>query len=261
MPMSMGESDQCLFKWGAYGRVDAPYLWYRELKRVLISLGFIVCPFDGCLFVLVSEGSQGQPIAHGVMGVHVDDGIGGGDSHFKEVLQKLKKRFSFGAYSEHEFDFCGVHYRQWDDGTIELGQQEYLRKIEPLSVPKNRRAEPNAELTDSERQCLRGLCGSLQFAAVHSRPDLCAKVGQLQASIPKGKVSDLLEGNRILYEGKQHPVCVLIVPIPLRDVTFCAFSDASFATAKNLSSRQGTLMFSTSSQLSQNQKAVVCPMA
>ena len=193
-----------------YGRVDGTYLWYCELKRVLISLGFVVCPFDGCLLVLVTEGSQGQPIVHGVLGVHVDDGTGGGDSHFKEVLQNLRKRFSFGAYNEHEFDFCGVHYIDsgMTDGTIELDQREYIKKIEPLNVPKNRRAEPDAELTDSERQCLRGLCGSLQFAAVHSRPDLCAKVGQLQASIPIGKVSDLLEGNRVLYEGKQHPVCV-----------------------------------------------------
>ena len=32
--------------------------------------------------------------------------------------KKLRERFSFGAYNEHEFDFCGVHYRQWDDGLI-----------------------------------------------------------------------------------------------------------------------------------------------
>ena len=259
--LKMQNGDPCLLKGGAYGRVDAPYLWYCELKRVLVELGFVVCPFDGCLFSLITEGPKGKPLVRGVLGIHVDDGIGGGDSHFHDVLQQLRKRFSFGAYNQHEFDFCGVHYKQWDDGTIELDQREYIHKIEPLNVPKNRRAEPDAPLTDAEKQCLRGLCGSLQFAAVHSRPDLSAKVGQLQASIPGGRIKDMLEGNRILYEGKQHAVCLLIVPIPVHEVTFCAFSDASFATANKLSSRQGTLIFSTSSSLGENQKAVVCPMA
>ena len=168
------------------------------------SLGFVVCPFDGCLFSLVTEGPNGRPVVRGILGIHVDDGIGGGDDYFKGILQQLKDKFSFGAYNEHEFEFCGVHYKQWDDGTLELDQKEYMNRIEPINVPKNRRATPEADLTDTEKQCLRGLCGSLQFAAVHTRPDLCAKVGQLQACIPKGRVKDLLEGNRVLYEGKKH---------------------------------------------------------
>ena len=88
------------------------------------------------------------------------------------------------------------------------------------------------------------------------------KWGQLQASIPGGKVKDMLEGNRILYEGKQHAVCLLICTDSSTWGWLSApFRDASFATANKLSSRQGTLIFSTSSSLGENQKAVVCPMA
>ena len=181
--------------------------------------------------------------------------------YLKNTLNQLREKFSFGAFNKNEFDFCRVHYRQWDDGTIEMDQRPCLSRVEPLNVPENRRANPDDDLTDAEKQCLRGLCGSLQFAAVRTRPDLCAKVGPLQASIPKGKVKDLLERNRVLYEGKPHHVCLLIVPIPIRDLTFCAFSGASFSTASNLSSRQGTLIFSTDRNLSQNSWAVICPMA
>ena len=48
--LQMKEGDQCLLKGGAYGRIDAPYLWYCELRKALEELGFVACPFDGCVF-------------------------------------------------------------------------------------------------------------------------------------------------------------------------------------------------------------------
>ena len=50
-----------------------------------------------------------------------------------------------------------------------------------------------AEVTEVERQELRRLCGSLQYAAAHTRPDLCAKTGQLQSMVTRAKVKHLLE--------------------------------------------------------------------
>ena len=140
----------------------------------------------------------------------------------------------FGAYNEGSFEFCGVRYRQWDDGTIEMDQTEYLRRIEPIEIPKHRRADPKSDLTPVEVQHLRRICGSLQFAAVHTRPDLGAKVGHLQSMVTKGQAQHLLEANRVLYEGKKYPVCLMMVPIPEHQVTFCSFSDASFSGSKDL---------------------------
>eukprot|EP00435_Cladocopium_sp_Y103_P042279 s1426_g11.t1 len=259
--LGMRGDDQCALVGGAYGRVDAPILWYRALKETLEQLGFVACPFDGCLFSLVTPNRDGSPKVRGILGVHVDDGLGGGDNYFHEVLGKLRKIYDFGAYNEGEFDFCGVRYKQWDDGTIEMDQGEYLNKIEPVEIPRSRRQTPNEDLTPVEVQQLRRICGSLQFAAVHTRPDISAKVGILQSMVTKGKVQHLLEANRVLYESKKHHVCLMVVPIPEERVTFCTFSDASFSTAKDLSSRQGTLIFSTDLGLAQNERTVVCPVA
>ena len=66
---------------GAYGQVDGPFLGFQ-------TLGFVQCPFDACTFCLVSPGPNGQPVAHGVVGIHVDDGIGGGDERFFEAVHK-----------------------------------------------------------------------------------------------------------------------------------------------------------------------------
>jgi hypothetical protein len=163
--LGMKDGDQCSLNGGAYGRIDAPYLWYKAFRTTLEQLGFVVCPLDGCLFSLVTYGKGGKPNVRGVLGIHVDDGIGGGDAYFHEVLSRLKKVYDFGAYNEGEFDFCGVRYRQWDDGTIEMDQVEYLNKIKPIEVPKTRRMTPNDDLNAVEVQHLRQLCGSLQYAA------------------------------------------------------------------------------------------------
>ena len=169
---------------------------------------------------------------HGCLGIHVDDGIGGGDQYFKRVIGKLREIYSFGAYNEGEFEFCGVHYFQWDDGSIELEQKSYIQKISPIEIPRSRRVDPKSSLTAAEVQMLRQICGSLQYSAVHTRPDLAAKVGELQAAIPHGRIEHLISANRVLYEAKTKAVSLMIVPIKESDVTFCAFSDASFESTK-----------------------------
>eukprot|EP00435_Cladocopium_sp_Y103_P035026 s2451_g9.t1 len=209
--LAMQEGDQCSLVGGAYGRADAPILWYRTLKSTLESLGFVVCPFDGCVFSLITLGKDGRPRVHGCLGMHVDDGIGGGDQYFREVIGRLRKIYEFGAYNEGEFEFCGVRYFQWDDGSIEMEQNSYIQKISPIEIPKGRRLDPKSRLNETETQWLRQICGSLQFAAVHTRPDLAAKVGELQTAIPHGRIEHLLNANRTLYEAKSHPVALMIV--------------------------------------------------
>ena len=81
--------------------------------------------------------------------------------------------------------FCGVRYFQWDDGSIELDQREYVERIAPIKVPKHKRTEPSSPVTEGERQEIRQLCGSLQYAAVNTRPDLAAKIGEVQSRVTK----------------------------------------------------------------------------
>jgi hypothetical protein len=209
----------------------------------------------------VTKGHNGKPKVHGWVGVHGDDGIGGGDKYFREIIGKLRSKFEFGAYNEGDFEFCGVRYYQWDDGSIEMSQDSYVQKIHPIEIPRSRRQQSQSSLTPLETQQLRQICGSLQYAAVHTRPDLSAKVGELQSAVASGKVEHLINANRVLYEAKANPVSLMIVPIPEHAVTFCAFSDASFETGKGRSTRQGTLIFSTDGKLEDNVKTVVCPVA
>ena len=136
------------------------------------------------------------------LGIRVDDGIGGGDQYFREVLQRLKKRFSFGSCEEGTFTFTGIRLHQWDDMSIEMDQKSYVESIEPINVGRKTRKNPEALVTESERQKFRQLIGSLRYAAVHTRADLSAKVGEMQSAVNSAKIQHLLEANRVLCEAK-----------------------------------------------------------
>ncbi|CAE7344232.1 unnamed protein product, partial [Symbiodinium natans] len=136
--LGMKPEDQCQLDGGAYGRIDAPFLWFQTLKETLEKLGFLQSPFDACSFSLVTQDKQGKPKVHGVLGVHVDDGIGGGDAYFSRVIQQLRDIYSFGSYEEGDFTFTGIRFRQWDDCSVEMDQIQYIEKIQPIHVSRNR---------------------------------------------------------------------------------------------------------------------------
>ena len=173
---------------GAYGRVDAPYLWFMELKRGLESLGFTASPFDPCTFVLVNPKTG---TTEGVVGVHVDDGLCCGSKLFQEKLMALSKIFPFGSHKKRNFTFTGLRIDQQPDHSIHINQTQYVKDIHPIAIAKNRKMHPDEPVNESERQSLRGLIGSLQYAAVNTRPDLCSRLGNLQSQINKAKISTL----------------------------------------------------------------------
>ena len=248
--LRMKSDQQCLLEGGAYG----PFLWFQTFKQTLEELGFIQTPFDPCAFSLISPGTTHKPKVHGVLGINVDDGIGGGDRYFSEVIEKLRSIYSFGSHDEGESVFTGIRFRQEDDGSVDTDQSRYIEKIVPIHVPRERRQDPSSAFSPSEVKELRRLNGSLQYAAVHTRPDLSAKIGFLQSQINKGEVRHLMEANRVLQEAKSHHVSIMVVPITEQHVTDCT-------TAKDHHAYQGTLVAATDWRMLANERAVVVPVA
>lgn len=243
---------------GAYGRVDAPYLWYMELKKGLEMLKFQVSPFDPCTFALTHPVTRRT---EGIVGVHVDDGLCCGSSYFHDQLQLLQKKFPFGSHKKRNFTFTGLRLEQQADYSIWVSQEQYVKDIAAITISRDRRSTPDDPVTESERQSLRAVIGSLQYAATNSRPDLCSRLGMLQSAINKATVNTLLEGNRVLHEAKKYSqVTLKIQPIPIHDLRFIAFSDASFASSKIPDSHQGMVIMSCHQNIGQNRTSVVNPM-
>jgi len=242
----------------AYGLVNAPLLWYVELKNALIALGMKMSPLDPCLFVLPKKDDQG---IHGVLGIHVDDGLCTGDAVFQQAIDKLESKYPFGSKMSNDFVFTGIHIHQRDDHVIELDQTQYIEDIPFIDVDRPRRQNSELEVTEAERQALRGLVGSLQYATTNTRPDLAAKLSFVQSVITTAKVKDLLEANKILQEAKNtKQTKIVIKDIPLQDLRFVSFSDASFATRAKATSQKGCLILAASKQIGEWQASDISPL-
>ena len=255
--LNLKDDEVCELLGNAYGRVDAPLLFYKELSKQLLSLGFTRHPLEPCVFLLYS-----QDHLHGILGMHVDDGVCGGDKVFAQKVEALEKHLPFGSRKHDRFTFTGIFLEQLADYTIRASQSDYVRNIPQLDIGRGRRQTPEAEINEAERSKLRGLVGSLQYAVTHTRPDMAAKLGEIQSSIPKATVQTLLSANKVLREAQeQHQVYISYLPIGVERLTFVSFGDASFASSKSLSSHQGALICATDERLLANQEAPLSPLS
>ena len=128
-----------------------------------------------------------------------DDGLGAGDDVFNQTIQQLEAKYPFGSKHETDFIFTGIHVHQNWDGSIELDQTKYVEDITPIHIDRQRRAQPEEKVNEQERQHLRALIGSIQYAATNTRPDSSAKLSLLQAKINSACIKDLLEANKLLH--------------------------------------------------------------
>jgi hypothetical protein len=257
--MNLKEREVCRLEKSAYGLIDAPYLWFKELDRVLRQLSFIPSPFDPCVYLLYKEGSD-RP--SGVIGMHVDDGLCGGDSFFDEQLSKLETIFPFGAKKSQSFTFTGIEMCQLPNKTIILSQEKYITKIEPIHIKPDRKEMLESKINEDERLGLRALIGSLQYASVNTRPDLASRLSNLQSAINTATISTLTEANKVLHNAKKHKdVTVKIQPIDFQKIRFLAFSDASFSSKKQPDSHTGMIIMTTHADIAKNHQCPVNPIS
>lgn len=138
-------------------------------------------PMDACLFSLSNQ--KGETI--GLVGVHVDDGIYCGTPKFHQKIKQLSQKFPFGSQTHTEFTFTGLNISKKENYAIHVDQSQYIR---PIEVKNDRRKSPDDPITEAERQSLRAVIGSLLYAAVNTRPDLCSRLGVIQSRINNGQV-------------------------------------------------------------------------
>ena len=182
--LGLKDDEVCQLLGNAYGRDDAPLLFYKELSQQLTSLGFVRHPLEPCVFLLYS-GSK----LNGILGMHVDDGVYGGDHVFLEKIAMLQTKLPFGSQKSRRFIFTGISLEQFPDFSIRASQAEYAQAIGHIDIGRPRRGQPDAFVSEGERSKLRGLIGSLQYAVSHTRPDLAAKLGELQMQVTTATVT------------------------------------------------------------------------
>ena len=194
--------------------------------------------------------------------MHVDDGLCRGDTYFQEQRDKLEAIFPFGSKRSGNFVFTGIQVSQSSDKSITLSQEKCIGQIQPIQVNATRRTSLESAVSPEERCALRGLIGSLQYAAVNARPHLSSRLSTLQSQINQATVSMLIEANRALHEAKRYKdVSIHIQPIPVHQLRFLTFSNASFASKKEPDSHTGLIIMATHEDNAKNATCAVNPVS
>ena len=178
-----------------YGLKDAARAWYDKVNLVMKQLGGAKSAFEPTIFIWRKENGE----TRGVMCIHVDDILFGGDESFNEIILGLKKVLKVGEIQSEKFSYVGVGIEQ-NDKEIYLSQDNYVQKV---GIPNIDEFEGNQEMRDSEMMVYRGLIGKLNWLAQHTRPDISFEVSRAGCSFQRGtrvEMRDLIKKARKIKE-------------------------------------------------------------
>ena len=153
---------------GAYGLGDAPAHWRRSLKKVLLSLGFSQSKVDPC--TLEKERGYKKELS-GLVVVEVDDLLCmGGDTYF-QIIEQLRKKFTFGKFvflneSPAGVSFNGRRLKSDGKGGFLIDMKKFItERLFPVELERGRKSMLKELATQTEREAARAAVGALTWAA------------------------------------------------------------------------------------------------
>ena len=238
-----------------YGLNDSPQQWFIKFKDTVKRQGWVQSKMDHCVFMLWKN----QRLC-GVMGVHVDDVIMGGNGNYYQAKEKeLRSTFPFRKWKSGEGEFCGSHISQCSEtGDITISQEDFAEKM----VKPKLRARGGAEeiVNKEEARSLKSVLGAALWLARESRPDLAVQVSRGQQLLPQPNLQDARTVGNITRRAKQYKnMTWKIRAIPFDDIRLVLHSDAAFANAKKNGTQGGYIIRVTDDRLRQGKAAPWSP--
>ena len=106
------------------------------------------------------------------------------------------------------------------------------------------------------------MIGSLQYASVNARPDLASRLSYLQSQVNQATVQTLIQANKVLHDAKRYKdTTITVQPIPIDNIRFLAFSDASFTSKKQPDSHTGMMIMTTRRNIKDNIACLLTPIS
>ena len=238
-----------LLKKGVFGLPEAPRLWWEKFSRVLQEAGFIPVPSVKGFYVLRDKDGL-----HGILVVHVDDGLWGGrGAVFEKAKDYVRKHLNVKKEHQKEFTFLGKRIRQDDAGNVLVDQPLYIKEIEPIYLPAHRRRDSQADATTEEVTKYKSLTQQLAWPARSSMPELCFDVSDLQQRAENLKIEQIARANMVLRNAKslaeEHVMSYKVgVVNDVSELTVLGISDASFAGQPKEGSQTGYIILATSAK-------------
>ena len=106
---------------------------------------------------------KGQRNVQGVLGVHVDDLVGGGIFTYQKAVHWLRTDLEFGAWDQSRYRFRGRELSQeYNRKSIKVSISKYAQEMEPVAVTKHVQDHLDAPLEANAHCQFRGGVGQLQ---------------------------------------------------------------------------------------------------
>eukprot|EP00913_Durusdinium_trenchii_P018599 g17477.t1 len=228
-----------------YGLVNAPAVWRKTVRRLLLSLEYIESVLDPCLYYLpANEEERNNGVKFQVAGIvllDVDDFCQGGNSRHEALMSTLRTKLKFGKWKDvygSSAEYIGRTLSQQDNFEIRVSMKRYIQeKLKPVVLPKERLKQKDALLDEKEVTWLRGVGGSLLWVGKEGRPDVGAACAMAMSWSSSGPTVDhILMANKTVNELKQTmEVYLRIIPIPTDQGIWLSVADASMANVEQKS--------------------------
>ena len=220
-----------------YGSTTAPRGLWLDLHKTLTSLGAQPVLGERCLWIWLSKHrlDGDRPLTIGAMGGHVDDfhRIGDSSDEWLSIKKAIDKAYTWGMIKSGSYRHAGtdvktsVDERGWK--FITVSQECYIESLMDVDISPDR-LRSQGELHKSEIDACRTALGSLQWLAVQSQPQLCARCNLLLTElVTNGTLETAREIQLMISEVRQEAYTLKFRRLPdvhhWTDVIFVSMGD------------------------------------
>ena len=158
--------------------------------------------------------------------------------------KELRKRIKFGAWdaaqSEKGFKYCGRTWKQNPDFSVDISMMDYVEQFTPAKISRERRAQPDSSLTESEHPSFRALVGQALWLARMIMPGLAEIASRLSGKLAKPTIEDLKDANSMVKLAHKLPSTRHHAgEVSLRTGVILGVADSAFDNLPNHRSQRG----------------------
>ena len=240
-----------------YGSKTAPRGLWLDLHKTLVSLGATPILGERCLWAWFSKtelDATGRfPRLLGVMGGHVDDFHCCGNfqsEEWQKIYNQILSAYKWGTAKRGNYRHAGTDLKTVFDKAsnkfkLVIDQDAYVESVADVAIPPER-LHQNGPLQKQETAACRTALGALQWLAIQTQPQLCARCNLLLTEVvTNGTLETAREIQQMIAEVRSEPFSLEFFKLPKatnwNDVVFISMGDQSHSNRPQGDSTGGLL--------------------
>ena len=200
-----------------YGSTTAPRGPWLDIGRRLRRLGAHKVLGDPCAWIWVEENPNAVNQLDrfrtiGYMAGHVDDFNRSGDEtnpKWQKIKAAIDREYQWGSSKVGAYRYVGsdIHHRTGSQGNYSMVDQDsYVENLADVEIDPVRFKNAATVLTKSEIGKCRSALGALQWLAVQTQPQICARCNLLLSELAREpKMTVAQEIQQVIRETRKHP--------------------------------------------------------